>query len=275
VKKVFPQLALSIFLTATSIAQAIHSPINSRYIQLGAYSKKFLDVFSFVSNQANLSSLKQASIGVYSEQRFSLKELNISTLAATIPVKSGGLGFQATYFGLSDYNESQLGIAYAKKLSSMVDIGVQFNYYALRIAGYGSYNTINFEIGTIFHPTEKVHLGFHVYNPIGGKLGKNSTEKLASIYKTGIGYEASEQIFLSAEIVKEENKPVNINAGLQYVFAKQLFARMGIATESASPYAGAGLHWKNLRLDIAVSYHPQLGFSPGLMLIYYFKNGIE
>ena len=47
---------------------------------------------------------------------------------------------------------------------------------------------------------------------------------------------------------------------------------LGIASENESPYAGAGVSWNNLRLDISASYHPQLGFSPGLMLIVNFKS---
>jgi hypothetical protein len=77
---------------------------------------------------------------------------------------------------------------------------------------------------------------------------------------------------VSAEIVKQEDLPVNINAGVQYNFLKQFFARVGIASENESPYAGAGISWNNTRLDVSASYHPQLGFSPGLMVIVNFKN---
>ena len=273
-KKLFSQLIISTFLYVGCFAQIIHSPVQSQYLQFGAYSKNFLDAFSFTSNQASLSSLKEASAGVYSEQKFLLKELNISTLAVAVPLKNAGVGFEANYFGNENYNESQLGIAYAKKLGSLADIGVQFNYYSIKIPGYTNYNTINFEVGAIFHPSEKLHLGFHAYNPVAGKL-KNSNEKLASIYKTGIGYEVSEQVFISAEIIKEENKSVNVNAGIEYIFSKQFFARTGIFSDTGTPYAGAGWHWKNLRLHVTVSYHPQLGFSPGLMLIYFFKKDIN
>ncbi len=272
VRKSFLQLALSFFLMAYCPAQAIHSPVQTGYVQFGAYSKQFADPFSFIQNQAALSSLKQACVGIYTSQRFLLKELNLSSLAIAVPLKTGGLGFQVSCFGSSGYNELQAGIAYAKKLGRMADIGIQFNYYMLRIAGYGSSGAVNFEIGALFHPSEKIHLGFHVYNPVGGKLGKSHDEKLAYIYKTGIGYEASEQVLLGAEIVKEENKPVSVHGGLHYVFSKQFFAAIGIETASASPYAAAGLHWKIFRLDITVSYHPQLGFSPGMVLMYYFKK---
>ena len=236
------------------------------------YSKDFTDVFSFANNQAALCDLKSASVGVYSEQRFLLQETSVYSLAFALPTVAGGFGFGANYFGYSDYNESQLGIAYGKRLGKMVDIGVQFNYYNIRIAGYGSTSAVNFEMGAMFHLTEKLHFGIHLYNPVGGKFGKSTNEKLASIFTVGVGYDASKQVFISAEIVKEENKVVNVNAGLQYMFAKQFFVRGGIETQLSSPYAGVGFLLNAFRIDIAVNYHPQLGFTPGLLLIYQFNK---
>ncbi|MEO8961819.1 MAG: hypothetical protein ABI325_08060 [Ginsengibacter sp.] len=107
---------------------------------------------------------------------------------------------------------------------------------------------------------------------MGGSLSKTDNEKLSSNYKFGLGYEASERFLISAEIVKQEDMPINVNAGVQYNFDKQFFARFGIATETESPYAGAGVSWSNFRIDISASYHPQLGVSPGLMLIMNFKS---
>jgi hypothetical protein len=130
-----------------------------------------------------------------------------------VPTNSGNFGFKAGYFGFSDYNESQMGLAYARKLGSKMDSGVQFNYNGIQVSGYGNSSAINFEIGTIFHLTDKLHAGVHAYNPVGGKYGKNSEEKLASVYTVGLGYEASDKFFISAEIEKEENQPVNINGG--------------------------------------------------------------
>jgi hypothetical protein len=107
-----------------------------------------------------------------------------------------------------------------------------------------------------------------VYNPIGGKLGKNEEEKLASLYSAGIGFEASQEFFTSIEIEKEEDKPVNINAGLQYKFLPQLLARGGVSTATSSMYLGVGLYWRSMRLDAIASYHTQLGITPGLVLIF-------
>jgi hypothetical protein len=92
-------------------------------------------------------------------------------------------------------------------------------------------------------------------------------EKLASIYKLGFGYDASPNFFAGMEVIKEEDRPVNCVATVLYRFAGKFFARMGILTESTSVFGGAGWRWNNLRVDVSASYHPQLGFSPGIMII--------
>ena len=74
------------------------------------------------------------------------------------------------------------------------------------------------------------------------------------------------------EIIKEEDQPVNVDVGVQYNFMKQFFVRAGTSTETTNSYVGAGISWKNFRLDISGSYHQQLGFTPGLMLIVNFNN---
>ncbi|TAL48729.1 MAG: hypothetical protein EPN92_03260 [Chitinophagaceae bacterium] len=263
--------ALLLFLHYAN-AQTVRRPVAALYTGLGAYSTNHADVFSFTSNQASLAQLSNAAAGVYGEKRFLLDELSLYQAAVAVPTSSGNFGLKAGYYGYNDYNETQLGLAYARKLGSKVDIGVQFNYNAVRINSYGNASAVNFEIGTILHLTDKLHAGVHAYNPVGGKLGKNGEEKLASVYTVGLGYEASEKFFVSAEVEKEENQDVNINAGMQYKFLPQLMARAGIATNTSNVYFGVGLFLKSFRLDVVASYHPQLGVTPGLLLIYDFKK---
>ena len=257
---------------ANAHSQSLRRPVAASYIGLGAYSLNHADAFSFTSNQAALAQMKTPAIGVYGEKRFLLEATNMYSAVFVLPTSQGNFGVQADYFGFKNYNESQLGIAYARSLGSVLDIGIKFNYYSFRIPSYQTSSAVNFEIGAIAHLTDKLNAGVHFYNPVGGELSKTSNEKLSSIYKFGIGYEPSESFLVSAEIVKQEDLPVNINAGVQYNFLKQFFARVGIASENESPYAGAGISWNNIRLDVSASYHPQLGFSPGLMVIVNFKN---
>ncbi|MGE5107060.1 MAG: hypothetical protein ACM3H8_05920 [Sphingobacteriales bacterium] len=252
-------------------AQTVRQPIAGRYIGLGAYSKNFADAYSFTQNQAALANVKTASAGVYAERRFLVQELNLYSAVLALPTRSGNFGIQADYFGFKNYNESQIGLAYARNLGSKVDAGVKFNYYNVRIPSYGDASSVNFEAGALFHLTDKLHAGLHVFNPVGGKLGKNENEeKLAAAYKVGLGYEASDNFFISAEVVKQEDQPVNVNAGFQYNFLKQFMMRAGIATATNNSYVGIGLNVKQFRLDVVASYHPQLGFTPGILVLFDF-----
>lgn len=237
------------------------------YTGLGAYSYHFMDVFSCAANQAALARLPQAGAGVYAEKRFLQEKLNSYSAIIAMPTKLGGWSIAAKYLGSGEYNESELGIGYGKKLGR-VDLGVQFNYAMMRAAGYGNDAAVTVEAGTLWHITDRVHVGMHVFNPSGGKYGKQEQEKMAWVYKIGGGYEVSEKLLMSADIIKEEDKGVNVQAGIQYVLDNKFFIRAGMATATTAPWLGAGWAWKNIRTDITASYHPQLGITPGLLLIF-------
>ncbi|MDZ4794162.1 MAG: hypothetical protein SGI83_07780 [Bacteroidota bacterium] len=266
-------LATVLLLLVTCLqAQTLRRPIAASYTGLGAYSIQHADVFSFTANQASLAQLKNTAAAVYAERRFLLTELTNYTAVAGIATSSGNFGIKANYSGFTDYNETQLGLAYGRKLGTKLDIGAQFNYNSIRISnGYGSASAISFELGTVLHLSDKLHTGLHINNPVGGKFGKDQQEKLSSVYGFGIGYEASEKFFISTEIEKEEDQPVNVNAGFQYKFIPQLLVRAGMASATSTAWLGLGLTVKSFRLDLTTSYHPQLGITPGILMMFNFK----
>lgn len=264
-----------LFAFSSAAAQALRYSVSHPYIGLSAYSREQNDALSFTGNQAALAQTKQAGIGIFGERRFMLKETSMYALGAAFPSRLGNFGIQLNYAGFKNFNENKIGLAYARRLGKMIDVGVQFNYYGYRVPAYGSASSINFELGTTMHLTNKLNAGIHIYNPIGGRLGKDKEEKSASVYKLGIGYDASDRFYVAAEIIKEEDKAVNVIAGIQYHFARKFFARVGFAGESTSAYAGAGLGWKSLQLSVSSAYHPQLGFSPGILLLVNFKESKE
>ena len=254
------------------LSQVVRTPASAAYLGFGAYSNNHVDVFSFHANQASLAKINSLAGGIYGEKRFLLKELSLYNAALVLPTHSGNFGLDGRYSGFSDFSETQLGVAYARSLGSKIDVGVQFNYYSVKVAGYGNSSAINFDAAVIFHLTDKLNAGAHVYNPVGSKLGKTAEEKLPSLYSAGFGYEASDKVFVGTEIEKQEGQPVNVNAGLQYKFLHQFLARAGVSTASSSMFLGIGFGWNSMRLDAVASYHPQLGITPGLLLIFTSKS---
>src|SRR5215467_7842068 len=173
-----------------SWAQTIHPNLYNSNNCTGTYSRNFIDCFSFTRNQAALSSLRTMSIGIIADKKFSIADLNTYMLVMSLAAAGGAVGIQANYFGSADYNESKFGLAYGRKLGKATQLGIQFDYNQFKIASYGNASAINFESGVIFFPNEKIAIGLHVFNPVGGKFGKHIDEKLASRYSFGVGYES-------------------------------------------------------------------------------------
>jgi hypothetical protein len=265
------KLAITLCLSCIGIfsfSQNAKQTLISSYIKTGAYSAKQNDIFSFSANQGGLARLKTFSVGAYSERRFMLSELTLFSTVVGLPTRSGNFGFQLHRYGNATYSEMQGGLAYARKLNESLDVGVQFNYYNLQIAGYGNTGAVNFEAGALFHFTDQLHGGIHLYNPTSVKLGKNGEESLPSVYSAGLGYDASDDFFISAEVEKISDLPLNVNGAVQYKFANRFFARAGVATATSIYFLGTAFILKNFRVDVMASIHPQLGVTPGFMLLY-------
>lgn len=251
-----------------SIAQAIHSPIAPYYPSSGSYSKNFQDAFSLLSNVAASAKFEDFQAGVYGERKFMLAETSLYTAVISAPVYSGSFSLETDYFGFSAYAESQIGLGYALSLSPQIDVGVKFNHYQVRIPAYQHASAVNFELGALLHINEQLHTGVSIYNPLNSPLGKNTGERIASVYKTGIGYEWSSSFFTQLEILKERGTDADVHLAIQYKPLEQFFGRAGIYTESSLSYFGVGFLYHRLRMDISVSLHQQLGVSPGLLLFY-------
>lgn len=264
-----------IFVTATcscgAFSQGVTDAIGARYLSLGAYSSHNVDVYATRSNPASLARLQRSAAAVYGERRFMLEDLNLYTGAVGITTGSGNFALYGSYFGFNLSNQTQVSLSYGRKVTSKVDIGASFHYHQIKQAGiYGSETAFTGSVGLLLHLTDKIHAGINAYNPIRAAYDKDKLERIPSQYNFGIGYDASDKLFVSAELVKAEDHHLNVNAGLQYKFVKQFFIRAGIATLTSNYYVGLGFNLKDIRLDIATSYHPQLGLSPGLLLLYEF-----
>ena len=265
-------LFLSLCILGSGRTQIVRYSIAVPYTGLTAYSSQQRDAFSFTSNQAALAAYKNVQLGAYGERRFGLKELSSYSGAAAFPTALGNFGVQLNYAGFSAFNENKIGLAYGKNLGRLVDVGVQFNYYSYRIQQYGNASAINFEGGVILHLTDKLNAGIYTFNPVGGKLGKSGEEKIAGIYKLGLGYDVSTDFFVATELIKEQDKPVNVTGGIQYRFMDQFFARAGFRSDNSTIFAGLGYGFQSFRIDAGGSYHPQLGFSPAIMFVTQFNN---
>lgn len=249
-------------------AQLLRNPVAVPYTGLTAYSVHHTDAFSFTANKAALANVQSFSAGLYSERRFLLQELSLQQLALAIPSTSGNFGISGTYFGAVEQNETQIGLAYGRKLSERINIGTQFNYFTIRTADYGSASGVSMDVALLVALSEQFRAGIQLSNPYKAKIGKAGEERLPFIYTAGLGYEASENCFITASLEKAEGRTFNIKPALQYYLTNKITASGGIETATTSFYLGFGVSLRSFRLDAVTTVHPQLGVTPGLQFTY-------
>jgi len=267
------------------LCENANHPLGGRSSGMGNSSVTLSDFWSVHNNQAGLAGYKNISAGFYFEDRFIMKELGLKALAFVLPVKSGAFGLNFNTFGFSQYNETKVGLAFAKGLGKIFSAGLQLDYLRTSIAeNYGDKNVFTFEIGLMSRPNDKVILAAHVFNPINVRLEKQYDERIQSVYKFGVSYLVSDKLLLAIETEKSRDFKPLVRGGFEYKIIDRALVRMGYSTlpsmsgdddfSIASQYSfGFGLNFQNLNIDLSASIHQILGWSPSVSLIYTFNKG--
>ncbi len=253
----------------------MHLPFVKNYAQptaqpcLGAtaYNPARADAFAFTINPAALASLQKTMAGIYVEQPFLIQQAGFYRAVSAFTVKKEHFGLRADQSGIPAFRETRLGAAYGRSLGRVLDAGLLFEYAGYRLRGYGTAMAVTAGVGLIWHGNEKVHGGISLYNPVRVPW-RPTGERMPAIYRVGVGYAASGRFYIHTELIKEEEKPVDILAGVQYSIAPGITLCAGLRSGLSSIYAGGSIGWSHFRALLSVSHHPELGISPGIALLY-------
>jgi hypothetical protein len=260
--------ALLFFLTSFA---GNNDPIGSRSQGLGGSGVALGgDLWAVQNNQAALASVKSFQAGAFYECRFLIPGLGMKAVGIAIPIKAGVFGVSVSSFGLGNlYSENKAGLGFAKSFGPKFSASAQIDYYYTRIAeNYGSASSACGEIGLLAEPFKNLKLGFHIFNITRSKLGGASDENLPTIMRLGALYGFSDKVFVTVEAEKDiDYKPI-IRGGIEYRPVNNFYLRAGAASNPNLVSFGFGIAMKKIRLDVASSFHSQLGFTPSLSLQY-------
>jgi hypothetical protein len=221
------------------------------------------DVWSVSYNQAGLGLLEKPQFNIYHEQKFLIKEMGLSSLAAIYPFKPGTFGLQLNYFGYSKYHEMKVGVGFGKKLGSKISAGIQLDYFSTFLpVSYSKQQFITVELGLIGQLSECINVGFHVFNPLPKKSGTNNEQLLPSSAKLGLAYNLRKIVLLTAETEEKSTQSLLFRAGIEYLPVTSLALRLGYSTQNTPFSFGVGYCTKRLNFNLAFADHQQLGFTP-------------
>ena len=220
-------------------------------------------------NPAALIYITRPTATVATEMRFGVKELRPVGVGFILPTKSGVFGCSIQHFGFSAFQQQKIGLAFAKRFSEKLNIGIQLDYLHLQASGYGNANILTFEIGCNTLITKELTLAFYVFNPLAVRLSES--ERTPSVFRLGAAYSMNNKIMITAEIEKSIIDAASFRMGFDYKVAETVAVRCGFSSLPASFSVGIGYFLsKNCVIDAALSHQSALGSTPSLSLSYVF-----
>jgi hypothetical protein len=262
-------LALLCIGSLKTIAQESFGGFISCPSSISTYSSFQYSPFSFDNNQAMLGNVQHFMAGISSERRFMINELGYYHLTASIPVPAGAFAVNLHYSGSTGMNESLAGIAYGRKVAGGLRVGIQMNWYSIKLpAVYGKTSILSFDAGLLTRLTDKLQAGVHTRNPLRQKFGVNKDELLPALYSFGVGYDASEKFYIGLQLEKEESTRAVFQSGFIYRPVHKLIIATGFSSSIPVYYIMIGFCWKQFRFDISATSHPQLGFTPATAFMF-------
>ena len=238
----------------------------ARSLGLSHASVSFSDTWSVFHNQAGTAGLKTFSAGFFFESRFGLDELSLAAVSAVLPYGAGAFGISFLQFGKGVFKENKFGLAYARQLSEKWNAGIQLDYLCQifpenrRTRGFAT-----FEGGILYHPSEKLHLGVHVFNPVSGGIQAPSGKvKVPAVCRGGGHYRFDETVLVAFEILKDYHNPALYKSGIEFLPAESFTLRFGVSGKPFAHSAGIGYRIGCFSANIAFSYHGNLGITPSV-----------
>lgn len=265
---------LSAFSCASALsvkAQADGKWLSMPALSAGAYSPSFTDAYSWLANRAALAFVQNVSVGMMIERRFMLAELGNYGFAVSVPKAWGSAGLQCQFMGAGNWSAYSVGLAYAKKLTPGLALGMQFNLGHERAAGYIPNRQISADISLMMRPGDQWAVGIDLLNIVSHSSSFGKSIKSPASYTVGTGFSANSQTMLAAWVRHESGKPVQIAAETRYRFADRFMASIGFTSDTGSFFGGVQLSWSKFRLFVSGSKHPALGYTPGIALQYSIK----
>ena len=265
-KKIFFLLASFVLIYGSTVNALENHPAGARSLGLSHASVSFSDIWGTFHNQAGIAGLEGISAGFFYESRFGVDLLSLSAGSVVLPVGEGAFGFSFFQFGSGVFKENKYALAYARQLSEKWSAGIQLDYLTqtfpenARAKGFATV-----EGGVLFQPSEKLHLGAHVFNPVKrGIEAPAGKVEMPVIFRGGGHYRFSEMVLVAFEAEKDNQNPVLLKSGIEFLPVENLALRFGVSGKPFKYTVGVGYKTGNISADLGFSYHGNLGITPSV-----------
>jgi hypothetical protein len=216
-------------------------------------------------NPAYLPFSEQKQVGASVYNRFQMKELSTKSAFGIIPNRFIDAGFHLSVFGYEAYQQMQVQVSPAKKLSNKLAVGATFSYLNENsILEEKSQTFLLADVGVFWRINDSFEGAFTTQNLL------HTRNRQQTVCFAGINYRPFSKARILLESSADFQKQWNWSAGFEYEIAGQFAVRGGFRNHPQTPslgFAYTGAHWK---VETAFLLHSVLGLSSGIGMGYFF-----
>lgn len=251
-------------------------PRFSTWLSLDAYcDTPFQSLPAGVTNPGAFARQQDPALQFITEQRFLLSGLQSFQLSAVLPTSAGNWGFIADQEGYDIYQRLSTGISYVRELHPAFHLGASFRYVVQKFSGIHRQSVMQPGIGFLLQLNSNLRMGFHYINPVRLYLTAAVPMINEAQYAAGIGWRIAAGVSLSAEWMKQWERPLMFSIGLLYKPVPLVQLRLGAGDGLSTYYSGVSLLLPACNVELATHFHPYLGASPSLRIWRSFKKKQE
>lgn len=201
--------------------------------------------------------------------------LNTKSLSVSYPFQWANTGLAISSFGFQYYNETHVGLAFARNFADRLSMGLQFNYFSLYNMAVDSRMGILFpQTGITVRIAPTLVLGVHTFNPFQASLRSVIlTKRVPSIFSTGISKNFSSNFILRLQADKELQSPYRTAMAFEYWPLPEWNFRLGFYNQQVLvPCFGFHIQLRSFSVDFGAELHPILGVNTLLGVAFCLKS---
>jgi hypothetical protein len=219
------------------------------------------------ANPASLASLRTRHLALHATQAFGLAELRLAAAGVSSPIGRACAGISVSTFGTGHFRENDLALAVAVPIfrdARLFDIGMRLAYRRMSIEGFAPAGAPSLAVGWMATALPGVYVGGAIENLL--ESGFNEIDRLPRTMRLGLGLDATADMILLADVVKEDRFPIAGAVGVEARLVPSIAFRIGAATNPDRLALGAELSMSTITIDLLADRHDELGWTPGLGL---------
>lgn len=220
-------------------------------------------------NPGQLPLAGAGAIAFFYRNRFLIKELQEGALGFGMARGRHGLGLGFSSFGLPQFREHSLHLAYGFRIHSRFSAGLSIYGLLLQAEGEKIYLIPGFRLGFRAEPHRNLSLGFLLLNGIPWKISEEGKERLPIQFQLALAWQPLDKLRLGLEFSMQTGSssiyrtdPPEFSLGLEYLPHPRILLQAGFAGPQPSPALCIGYSAPKLFAEAGARWRAGAGFMP-------------